>query len=268
MLRRYGHRFGAYDARDKPIAHLVGAVRAAAGRPDTLSLEQYFPTPLDQGDTSSCEAHATSAALVIRAAVSGAPIAMPSRAALYAMALEFDNGPSASPLLDVGTFARSIAYALATDGVCSETRWPFAKLIKTPSPDGIQPAVVRRPPWDALQNASDARVTDFAWVLSDGAQRCEEIRDALAKGFPVVYGMPVDAAFEQGGSDVYTGLSGPSLGGHCLCIVGFRPGAFRVLNSWGSSWQDGGRFWISDACIGSAQCSDFLAMEVAPQAVE
>ena len=34
------------------------------------------------------------------------------------------------------------------------------------------------------------------------------------------------------------------LGGHAVTIVGWRPGWWRILNSWGTSWGDKGFFWL------------------------
>jgi hypothetical protein len=39
---------------------------------------------------------------------------------------------------------------------------------------------------------------------------------------------------------------GPSAGGHAYLLVGYnqQEGRFRILNSWGTKWGDGGRAWI------------------------
>ena len=34
------------------------------------------------------------------------------------------------------------------------------------------------------------------------------------------------------------------LGGHAVTIVGWRPGWWRIMNSWGTSWGDKGFFWL------------------------
>ena len=256
--RRYGHKFGATSTRDRPIGALVGA--PAPSRPDSLTFENLVDVVRDQGNTSSCEGQGWSSAVFLRAAIAGAPIEHPSAAALYALALESDQGPK-SPLLDEGTYARTIAYILATEGVCAESRWTFDRLLE---PGG---ANVARPPWDVLQAGSDARITGYAAVLSTGAQRCSDLRDALAKGFPVTFGAEVDQAFEDGQFETYGGLTGPSLGGHCMCIVGYEPGRFRILNSWGPNWNDHGFYWASDSWIGSDTCSDFWSLDVAPKVV-
>lgn len=75
-----------------------------------------------------------------------------------------------------------------------------------------------------------------------------ELKTHLADGFPVLIGMPVDRAFmDITDGSIYQGLTGSSLGGHAMVVTGYddAKGAFRLLNSWGSSWADGGRGWIS-----------------------
>ena len=75
-------------------------------------------------------------------------------------------------------------------------------------------------------------------------------KQALAHRVPFVLAMPVYDSFNSlsGSSSVYNDLSGPDTGGHAVVVVGYDDdrfgGAFRVLNSWGTSWGDGGFFWI------------------------
>jgi hypothetical protein len=74
-----------------------------------------------------------------------------------------------------------------------------------------------------------------------------EVKTHLADGFPILIGMPVDQAFMDLKDDsVYHGLTGPSLGGHAMVVTGYDDdkGAFRLLNSWGTTWADDGRGWI------------------------
>jgi|GEM_PF-690335 len=60
-------------------------------------------------------------------------------------------------------------------------------------------------------------------------------------------------------SDVY----GTNRGGHGVCIVGYDdnkatndgPGAFRIVNSWGTGWGSSGYFWMSYAAVKSSVTS-------------
>jgi len=46
---------------------------------------------------------------------------------------------------------------------------------------------------------------------------------------------------------VLTTFDGNSLGGHCYCIVGYDDdkGAFKFMNSWGTSWATAGFGYIA-----------------------
>lgn len=47
--------------------------------------------------------------------------------------------------------------------------------------------------------------------------------------------------------EVYNGPSGNEKGRHAMVVVGYddNKGAFKVLNSWGTSWGQGGFGWIA-----------------------
>jgi len=87
----------------------------------------------------------------------------------------------------------------------------------------------------------------------------DKIKLSLANGDPVLMGMIVDKRLMAlSGSTVYAEVLGPSPhasaasqygppGGHAMLIVGYdeRRQAFRILNSWGTDWADGGYGWVS-----------------------
>jgi hypothetical protein len=64
-------------------------------------------------------------------------------------------------------------------------------------------------------------------------------------------GMMVYPGFENArANEVYTeSFSSCALGGHCVAIVGYDDTrkAFRLMNSWGTGWGDGGFLWMSYA---------------------
>ena len=75
----------------------------------------------------------------------------------------------------------------------------------------------------------------------------EVMKEAISYGFPLVTGIFTPEDF----GDVklnYLPAKGPT-GPHAVTIVGYddnhNGGSFRVLNSYGTDWGDGGFFWIS-----------------------
>ena len=79
----------------------------------------------------------------------------------------------------------------------------------------------------------------------------------LDAGIPVWLGTFVDTAFENlAANDIAqpADQSDPQGGGHAMYISAYRTASdgsfeFRVENSWGSSWADGGAVWASSAWL-------------------
>lgn len=78
----------------------------------------------------------------------------------------------------------------------------------------------------------------------------QQIKSALANRQPVVAGILIFESFNRisGTHAVYTSVDGDCLGGHAVAIVGYDDaqfgGAFKIINSWGIQWGDGGFFWL------------------------
>ena len=77
-----------------------------------------------------------------------------------------------------------------------------------------------------------------------------QIKAALFNRLPVVVGMRTYDSFNRlrGTNSVYNTFRGADLGGHAVTIVGYDDhrfgGAFKIVNSWGTGWGDGGYFWL------------------------
>ncbi|MES9861878.1 MAG: C1 family peptidase [Candidatus Thiodiazotropha sp. LLP2] len=76
------------------------------------------------------------------------------------------------------------------------------------------------------------------------------MKAALANRNPVVVGIYIYPQFNNlvGPNSVYNSDDGEPSGGHAVTIVGYDDnrfgGAFKVINSWGTSWGDNGFFWL------------------------
>jgi hypothetical protein len=88
--------------------------------------------------------------------------------------------------------------------------------------------------------------------FDDKDTKVEAVCQMLTEHKPVIIGMELPRSFFGIGSD---GLFNPAdnepvLEGsaHAMCVVGYDDskmgGAFRVVNSWGTSWGDNGFFWV------------------------
>jgi hypothetical protein len=243
-----GHREDPPDPRDYKVDTLL--VGATLEPPPSADLSRFVDRIRDQTITSSCVGQAFSRAVHVRAEVQGLGIPYPSALSIYTLA-RLEEGKD---LLDVGCYPRNAATAMSKRGVCGESHWPFDEgRINDPVP------------WDVLQTSGDALVTGYYRVTGLGAERCALVRRALSSGYPVPYATQVDDQFEEyNGHGEIGAFQGPSHGGHMTCLIGYRPGAFLGVNSWGTGWGDDGFYWISDDRIGSSYCSDFYALTVAP----
>ena len=228
------------------IAHKYGA----AALPASVDLSCGKVT--DQGQSSSCTAHALAKGAEI--AASGF---LASEHALYRLTgeLENDYGDDGRQLIDCLTIARTRGLA------------PFGG----PSPDGRNSDVWTaqdtslRPPNVTLA-CSPAELAalhplDFGQTSIDptAADLEQEACAALAAGHPLYVGGQVGSAFEAlSGAMVAVPdpANDPTGGGHAMLVAGYRTmpdgsRPFRVYSSWGESWDDAGECWASLAWLAS-----------------
>lgn len=247
MGRSKGYIRDVPDARDWTLERLVGA----APIPPLVDWSHCLDGIRDQGSTSSCVGQAFATVLSVRAKIAKLDVPAISALQIYALARRGEL-----PLADGGCRPRDAANGMRIYGVCAEGRWPFdASKVNIPLP------------WDTLQAGADAHVEGYYRVMGDGDARCAALRQALAQGYPVAFAQEVDAAFEDYGDGILGPFVGPSEGGHYTALIGYGPGWFLGVNSWGTSWGKGGLYRISDARVGSDVCSDFYAVTVAPGGV-
>jgi C1A family cysteine protease len=80
--------------------------------------------------------------------------------------------------------------------------------------------------------------------------KIEAVCQMLSENKPVVIGMNLPKSFHFIGRDgeFKPAANEAASGGHAMCVVGYDDkkfgGAFRIVNSWGSSWGDNGSCWV------------------------
>ena len=192
-----------------------------------------FSTPTDQLSMQSCVGNATADSVEILNAIEGLQQVQLSRLFIYSCArmLQDDNGDGKNDLnLDEGTYVRLAFDVLARFGVCEETLWPYDldKVL-------VSPSLI------ALRQATGHRIHSYYRIKSTGDGRISDVITALRANHPVVFGTLIDKEFEtlMGDGPIETPM-GTSIGGHCMIVVGYIGGNFKVKNSWGQSWGDEG----------------------------
>lgn len=215
------------DYRDLPLvtAPMMGTLPAAK------DLSDWFPEPGDQGTQGSCVGWAVGYGLKS-----------------YQEAIERRTKPSAST-----TYSPSYIYNQIRAGSCAggSSIQDALGLVRRQGIASMQdfPYDARNcsamPSDEVRRRARPQAIAD--WRRVDINDRVE-VKSQLNAGFPVVIGMDIDQGFESlGHGQIYTGPSGKDLGGHAMVVVGYddNKGAYKVLNSWGTTWGTGGYGWIS-----------------------
>lgn len=249
---RLGYLRDKEDARDFSASAKFGAPRNLPS--SALGLRDHVRRINDQQASESCTGQAIQKAVDTRLRALGIPnLPEPSALAPYTFGRKVGGGP----LEDVGCYPRDVMSACREMGIPSEAEWPFDMR-----------KVNEEPPWDVMQAAT--RFLMFRWwrIVASGTFRSDEVANALAQSYPVVFGLDIDQAFMDYAGGTIDKL-GASVGGHMLCIVGYRTRAdgrreFLIVNSWGESWGEHGFCWIHEEVICSERASDFYCIEVSP----
>jgi len=126
---------------------------------------------------------------------------------------------------------------LETDGTSTEENCPYTNVCTSDCTSD-----------DAYDDAELLQIDSWSFVFKYWtADEITPIKEVLANEERVlVMRTDVDSAiFGYTAGDVWN-YTGPSIGGHAMCIVGYDDSkeAFKVRNSWGASWGDNGYLWI------------------------
>lgn len=204
----------------------------AVHRPPSVDLRPKLPASWDQGQLGSCTAFALTGAVCFLHGFVG------SQLWLYYKERVAEH----TTKQDAGAEIRDGIKVLAKQGLPPETSWPYNVAKFT-----------ARPPTKVNKAAKQDLITEYRRLngLSD-------YLDCLASGSPFVVGITVYESFESdavaaNGEVPMPKSSEQCLGGHAICVVGYRPdGHFIVRNSWGTDWGDHGAFYLPPDYLANA----------------
>lgn len=109
----------------------------------------------------------------------------------------------------------------------------------------------------AYDSALPYRCQEWHWIDVSSDAGIQAVKQRLDSGDNVVIGLLVYSNYDNinqyDTTFCVSEISGEIRGGHANCIVGYDddrmtsdgPGAFRVVNSWGPGWGNGGYYWFS-----------------------
>ncbi len=203
-----------------------------------------FCTVLNQGGLQSCVAASWESAILVEARKLGFT---GSLGELQSLLFGYYNSRAehGDQWADTGTFLRTYAYARKRQGNCPQREWDYNEAKAN-----------TRPPTKAYQRAYATRgIRGFYRIFDEGEARIDAVIAALDTRHPVVFGMRVDEAFTRNDGPNQVGVpTGPLVGGHAMAIVGYRDLGkatyeFKVLNSWGEWWREGGFVWFNEELV-------------------
>ena len=260
-VRYYGAKPDNRDPRDRKRVYEYHEIP----RDPAADLRRFVPQIYYQDSLGSCTANAVCAAYGIdlvkqsrQLRGQGYHYFEPSRLFVYYNTREKEGTVSK----DVGASIREAVKALNKSGVCTESAgqigsWPYDVS-----------KFARKPPQICYTNAQGNTLCEYERLDQD----MEQFRACLKNGYPIVFGFKIFRSFESiessGGSagvmpmpSKYERQSPNKFDGrHAVVAVGYDDKAKMVivLNSWGSSWGDGGYFYMPyDFIIDDAMCFDF-----------
>lgn len=241
--RRLNWRPDLPDARDRLFQPL--GWRPYFLLPKRIDLRPQCSAVEDQGDLGSCTGNAIAGAIELLDVKNGGGFTDISRLFIYYNERVYLNEVDQ----DNGAYIRDGIKSIHKIGAASEAIWPYdiAKFAEKPSPA-------------AYADANNRRFNGYYRVLT-----LSGVCNALASGFPVVFGFTVYSSFM---SDYVarTGMMPMPMkgdrveGGHAVLAVGYDKKSQRIIvrNSWGSGWGDNGYFYMPMDYISDRNLSDDL----------
>ena len=209
------------------------------------SLESFVVEVINQTSTNSCVGHMYQQIYAIVEAIAGLPYDPPSADAIYSM-LRATHGAEHE---DEGTYIAA-GKILERTGCASAKDWPH------------RPSKINTKPPAKLKTHGHERAGFQLQWLTGRTRLLGNINDALGHGYPVGFGIDVPVSYHSHrGSGVYEPRpNDPISGGHAQVIVAAKPGAYRILNSWGTRWGDGGLAWVDAGWITEHARSVFVGL--------
>lgn len=201
-------------------------------RSGPATLQRWLPPVVDQGAVPLCSSAVVVALAVYFARRARGATVHPSVLFNYRMARHLTGRPDRR-----GVHIESSVAAWRRFGLPDERSWPWTSAtVDADPPDGLTPL-------DAcLPDVSIARIETAELT---GPVGLDAVRAAVRAGLPVACDIPLHASqfssFATGIIPVPRKGERP-LGQHVALLIGFDDNArqFRVRNSWGQDWGDGG----------------------------
>lgn len=241
----YGWKPDRIDKRD----HFFAAPPVAV--PRVASLHEWLPPVMNQGQLGSCTGHGSTSAMRTMLKKQGQVDVPLSRLMAYYDARRYEG----TTHQDAGATIRDVIKGVAWLGVAPEALWPY---------DERKYAV--RPPASVYAAALQFEIEYKRVGGPSGTATANNVKAAIAAGYPVVFGFNVYRQFEseacaENGIVAMPPANSEPIGGHCVFAWGYgqHNGYFSCRNSWGADWGDNGDFYLPEPFV-EQEGSDFWAI--------
>jgi C1A family cysteine protease len=256
-----GHQAPSKAKNDARSAVASWFQKSAALKAAPQQLENHFDVSKfcseieDQGDLGSCTANAGAGLIEYFERRAFGKHLDASRLFLYKVTRKLLgwNG-------DTGAYLRTTMGAMALFGAPPEDQYPYRIANFDDEPTAFHYAYAQN-----YQSLSYFRL-DQAGVV--GQPLVDRIRSFIHAGYPAMFGFSVYNYGNSKGEFEFPSTNSNLLGGHAICAVGYddqrqigsKKGAFKIRNSWGTSWGDAGYGWLPYEYVLSGLASDFWSL--------
>ncbi|QRA44286.1 C1 family peptidase [Chryseobacterium cucumeris] len=220
----------AMKFKGKSAETLIASIPSSYTIPNT-------PPIANQGQEGSCVAFATAYAAASILEYNFKGITNPRSPEYVYNQIKVNGCPN-------GTYASSGLNLIKDQGVCSWDEMPYTDVECSTQPNATQKSA-----------ASTHKFTTWATV---DKTNITNIKTLLSMNLPIIITVTVDGSFDSLSSAnnwIWKSHSGAVRGGHAICVVGYDDAkqAFKVQNSWGTTWGNNGFFWIDYAFFAKAR---------------
>lgn len=218
--------------------------------PAEVDMAGDFPVPGDQGDQPSCVGWAVAYALKSHQEKRERNWSLDSRDRLFSPAFIYNQIKLNNNCTGGSHFVDALN-VLRRDGAATLTEFPY-----DPNSCAAMPSAIVK------QNARTFAVADWRRI---NVQDEIEIKTQLAAGFPVMIGAMVGRNFKLlQPTQVFRSNPARNATGHAMVIVGYSNArnAFKVINSWGTDWGDGGFGWIGFAAFRAMAREGYVVQDI------
>ena len=200
--------------------------------PERVDLTSRFPKPGDQKKQGSCTAWAVAygARSYYDGLINGKSLSPQSA---FSPAFIFNQLRHSNPSQCYGSSIQDALDLLVNKGVARMEEFSYTDRDCS-----------RTPSAQVMASASLNKIRSWRAIKMG---QIETVKGELYRGNPVIVAMAVSESFHKvRGSAIFNDNYTQPKGYHAMNVVGYddQKGAFKLLNSWGNDWGDGGYGWV------------------------